>query len=328
MIYGANCLVGIGVNMNTCSSISLFEQQLSKKISASTCARSCFFVACSSSENPLCACNIIRDVDISYSLQQSIQNAQHILEDSTSSKTVLHQSHKPYFYNQDKAEQPRIFWNFSSIDCESSFKDIDIVDIRRLASASKNYPNIFVTVDASMITFIGTNPLKMGAQIVYEKLPIESDCHQSIWLIMLMRSRARRHAIALNDDDYQDFVNKIFTYKNRCACLDESTLLKINNWLETLKKHIVMRNDFASSLATYLRCHPLVKRCNYPGLTEHAAHNIAASVLMHGYGPIIRVLLHDECQDLDRIKRKFTRSCHELNNSVTTQINTFSFSTS
>ncbi|GAA0435851.1 hypothetical protein GCM10008983_10610 [Lentibacillus halophilus] len=71
------------------------------------------------------------------------------------------------------------------------------------------------------------------------------------------------------------------------ACLSPYNAFLLLQGLETLHLRIERHNENAKYVARYLQGHPAVEWVNYPGLSDHPAHETANKYLQNGYGSII-----------------------------------------
>ncbi len=69
-------------------------------------------------------------------------------------------------------------------------------------------------------------------------------------------------------------------------------MFQLERGLKTLALRVQRHNENADCLARFLASHPAVARVNYPGLSEHPDHAIAARQ-MRGFGGMLSFELRD-----------------------------------
>lgn len=98
-------------------------------------------------------------------------------------------------------------------------------------------------------------------------------------------------------DVFKDFAgvgNVAFIFKIRLSLLRDmgAALSPFNSFLflqgfETLPLRVRKHSENALAVANYLKAHPKVSWVNYPGLTEHESHELAAKYLKGGFGALL-----------------------------------------
>ena len=81
---------------------------------------------------------------------------------------------------------------------------------------------------------------------------------------------------------------------NSAACRDALERAYSSSYQQSLQK----RFDFARAFAEYAAANPLIDSCWYPGLASHPDHAAAASLLRHGFGPLVSIGLSGESSSL------------------------------
>jgi cystathionine beta-lyase len=84
--------------------------------------------------------------------------------------------------------------------------------------------------------------------------------------------------------------------------LDAHACYQLERGLKTLALRMRQHNENANRLARFLLAHPAVASVNYPGLTDHPDHAIAARQ-MRGFGGMLSFELRDPARVDDMMKR-------------------------
>lgn len=268
--------------------MSMTEQELCAQIAAMDAARKSYLIVGNHAENILKTVGIVRAEDTLFEGSDALCASQD--------------------FGSVVADKGKTFVSYKAIDTTASIDDICIYPLRDICACAKAYPTLFVAVDISEATPVGCMPLKMGAQIVYYKLPVVVQDAKPLWVVSLMFSKARKHAAALSNESFLTFDTALEDYIAAQKPLGEETLKAVGALLSQLEHDVIVRNDNASSLAQYLRCHPSVERAVYPSLPLHPDRAIAASVLMHGFGSTIKLVLRPGFVDAEHVVEEFARA--------------------
>lgn len=162
---------------------------------------------------------------------------------------------------------------------------VRVADLPALASEAASQRRALVT-DNTLLTACGCNPLALGAQACLEELGRldRQDGPSVLCAVSVGSSRVRGRARAC---DPQLASSVLEATRAHDAGLSAAELSWLEARLEALPARVRAANDAAMATAEYLRCHPLVSRVLYPGLPEAPDHELAASELRFGFGPVV-----------------------------------------
>lgn len=149
---------------------------------------------------------------------------------------------------------------------------LKITPIRRLADAAHRAGAI-VVVDNTVATPMNQNPLAHGADLVV---------HSATKYL-------GGHADALGGAlcGRRDLVRRVFHHREiNGASLDPMSAYLLLRGMKTLDLRIERQNASAMKIAQWLEFHRRVEQVNYPGLTGHPQHTIAADQ-MRGFGGML-----------------------------------------
>ena len=274
--------------------MSWTEEELCAQIATMDAARKSYLLVGDSAENILKATGIVRDED---RLLEG-EDAQRASQD----------------FGSVVADAGMTFVTYKAIDTTVAVDDIRVQPLREIGARAKVYPTLVIAVDISETTPVGCMPLKMGAQIVYYLIPHVMQDNKPLWAVSLMFSKARKHAVSLSNESFSAFDAALNACSSAQEPLHEETLEAVGAVLSSLERDVIVRNDNANSLAQYLRCHPSVERAVYPSLPQHPDKAMAASVLMHGFGSTIKLILKPGFVDAAHVVEVFAQAA--LNSDV------------
>ncbi|GAK11157.1 cystathionine gamma-synthase [Geomicrobium sp. JCM 19039] len=154
---------------------------------------------------------------------------------------------------------------------------VKITDIEKIAEAAKE-AGALVVVDNTFATPVLQNPLQLGADLVI---------HSATKFL-------GGHADALGGVLCGDevLVDRVYHYREiNGATMDPMAAYLLIRGMKTLHLRVWKQTENAGKLAEYLKAHPLVESVYYPGLTDHANHDIAKQQ-MRGFGGMFSFSLH------------------------------------
>lgn len=156
-----------------------------------------------------------------------------------------------------------------------------VVDLAVVAALA-NARGLLTVIDNTFATPINQNPLGLGISVVVHSATKYLNGHSDLNAGAVVASR------------------EIITRVRPCAVnhggmLDAHACYMLERGLKTLALRVERQNANASRLARWLQQHPAVVRVNYPGLTEHPDHAVAARQ-MRGFGGMLSFELRDAAQ--------------------------------
>lgn len=154
------------------------------------------------------------------------------------------------------------------------------IDIAACASLAKKYHAI-LAVDNTFASPALQNPINLGADIVMHSVTKFIGGHSDVVL----------GALCLND---KELYEKLRFIQNACGATPgpQDCFLALRG-IKTLHLRMQRHSENGQAIATFLSNHPKVAQVNYPGLSEHPTHDIAAKQ-MTGFGGMISFSLKDD----------------------------------
>lgn len=164
-----------------------------------------------------------------------------------------------------------------------SLKVSDIAALARLA----HQHNCLLCVDNTFATPVVQQPLTLGADIVVHSATKYLAGHSDLIAGLLVAADA-------------EIGKRLQYFQNACGAI----LSPFDSWLvirglETLHLRMRQHSKSASEIATRLQYHPAIRHVNYPGLTSHPNHLIAAQQAS-GFGGMISFVLNDNTEEAAR----------------------------
>lgn len=162
---------------------------------------------------------------------------------------------------------------------------VRVADLPALAGRAASQRRALVA-DNTLPTACGCSPLALGAQVCLEELGRldRQDGPSVLCAVSVGPSRVRGRARAC---DPQLASSVLEAARAHDAGLSAAELAWLEGRVEGLGARVRAANDAAMAAAEYLRCHPLVSRVLYPGLPDAPDHELAASELRFGFGPVV-----------------------------------------
>lgn len=162
---------------------------------------------------------------------------------------------------------------------------LKVIPIARLAAAAHDAGAV-VVVDNTAATPINQNPLALGADLVIHSATKYLGGHADAMGGALCGGR--------------ELVRRVFRHREiNGASLDPMSAYLLLRGMKTLSLRIERQNASALEIARWLERHPRVSQVNYPGLTSHPQHGIAADQ-MRGFGGMLSFALKG---GFDEVKR-------------------------
>jgi len=162
---------------------------------------------------------------------------------------------------------------------------LKVTDLERLAAAGRS-AGATVVVDNTFATPINQHPLSLGAHLVV---------HSATKFL-------GGHADALGGVVVGDreLVQRVYHYREiNGATLHPMSAYLLLRGMKTLHLRITRQGESAQVIAEHLVAHPKVTAVNYPGLTSHPQHDIAARQ-MSGFGGMLSFSIG---HDLDMVRK-------------------------
>ncbi len=156
---------------------------------------------------------------------------------------------------------------------------LKILDLDRLATAGHREGAI-VVVDNTFATPINQTPIDLGADLVVHSATKFLGGHADALGGVVVGSEA--------------LVAQIFHYREiNGATLHPMAAYLLLRGMKTLELRVQRQNSSAQRIAEFLHSHPKVESVNYPGLTSHAHHDVAARQ-MRGFGGMLSFSIGDD----------------------------------
>ena len=163
---------------------------------------------------------------------------------------------------------------------------LKVLDLERLSAAGRAQGAV-VVVDNTFATPINQNPLDLGADLVVHSATKFLGGHADALGGVVVGSR--------------ELVDEVYGYREiNGATLHPMAAYLLLRGMKTLHLRITRQNESAQRIAEFLEEHPKVARVNYPGLSSHPHHEIAARQ-MRGFGGMLSFSLGDDLE----VVRKF-----------------------
>ena len=163
---------------------------------------------------------------------------------------------------------------------------LKISDITALATVAHRH-DCLLCVDNTFATPVLQQPITLGADIVVHSATKYLAGHSDLIAGLLVTADA-------------EIGKRLQYFQNACGAI----LSPFDSWLvirglETLHLRIRQHSRSALEIATQLQHHPAIRHVNYPGLTTHPNHLIAAKQAT-GFGGMISFVLHDNTEKAAR----------------------------
>ena len=155
----------------------------------------------------------------------------------------------------------------------------DVIDIAAAADAAHKAGAI-LAVDATATAAVTTQPLKLGADIVFHSATKYLNGHSDVLAGVLVTSQLNQRWKA---------VAKLRTQMGSPLPPLECWLLM--RGLRTLFVRYRQSSKNAMAIARHFESHPNVERMLYPGLASHPAHDIAKRQMVDGFGGMMSILV-------------------------------------
>ena len=150
---------------------------------------------------------------------------------------------------------------------------VTVPDMRALASGYRARGEVLV-VDNTTASSFGSSPGRRGGHVVLERLDHVLD-DRGCGLVAVSMSRDARSIPGLLD--------RLDLLPGASGEEQRAVAEALPGYNERRKR----ANDLAQVVATFLSCHPGVQRLRYPGLPTDPSHEVAASLLFDGFGPLV-----------------------------------------
>lgn len=161
----------------------------------------------------------------------------------------------------------------------------DVIDIAAAAQAAHG-AGAMLAVDATALAAVTTQPLKLGADIVFHSVTKYLNGHSDVLAGALVTATA--------DARWQE-IKLLRTKVGAPLAPFECWLLM--RGMRTLFVRYRQQSANALAIARHFSNHPKVERVLYPGLTSHPGHDIAKRQMADGYGGMMSLLLKGRFED-------------------------------
>ncbi|MBK9311620.1 PLP-dependent aspartate aminotransferase family protein [Accumulibacter sp.] len=159
------------------------------------------------------------------------------------------------------------------------------VDLAALAALGKRH-GVLTVIDNTFATPINQNPIPLGIDAVIHSATKYLNGHSDVNAGVVVASAEIVSRVTASAVSFG-------------GMLDAHACSQLERGLKTLALRVQRHNENAGTLAHFLAVHPAVARVNYPGLSEHPDHAIAARQ-MRGFGGMLSFELHQP-EQVDRL---------------------------
>ena len=168
----------------------------------------------------------------------------------------------------------------------------DVVDIAAAAAAAHGAGAI-LAVDSTIATPVLTQPLALGADIVFHAATKYLNGHSDVLGGVL---------VAADGSPRWDEIGALRNAMGTMLAPMEAWMLI--RGLRTLFVRVRQASATAMALARHLEGHPQVEAVLYPGLASHPGHGVAARQMAGGFGAMMSILVRGgEAEALSVVKR-------------------------
>ncbi len=165
---------------------------------------------------------------------------------------------------------------------------LECVDLAAVAALGRKH-GLLTVIDNTFATPINQNPLALGMDVVIHSATKYLNGHSDV----------NAGAVISSATVIQRLLE---TATHHGGMLDAHACYQLERGLKTLALRIRQHNENAGRLADFLQTHPAVARVNYPGLTTHPHHAIAARQ-MRGFGGMLSFELV-EPEQVERVLKR------------------------
>jgi len=156
---------------------------------------------------------------------------------------------------------------------------MNIIDIEGVVAVAQQH-KIMVAVDNTFASPYLQQPMELGADIVMHSLTKYIGGHSDVVM----------GALALNDEE---LAERLYFIQNSCGAvagpMDSFLVLR---GIKTLHLRMQRHCENGRAIAEFLDAHPKVEKVYWPGLKDHAGHEIAKKQ-MRDFGGMISLVLKD-----------------------------------
>lgn len=165
----------------------------------------------------------------------------------------------------------------------------DVIDIEAAANAA-HAAGAILAVDATATAAVTTQPLKLGADIVFHSATKYLNGHSDVLAGVLVTREANQR--------WKD-VGVLRTRMGSPLPPFECFLLM--RGLRTVFVRYRQASANAMAIARHFEKHPRIERVLYPGLPSHAGHAIAVKQMTDGFGGMMSLLVKGGFEDAKRL---------------------------
>ncbi len=165
----------------------------------------------------------------------------------------------------------------------------DVIDIAQAAKAAHEAGAI-LAVDATATAAVTTQPLKLGADIVFHSATKYLNGHSDVLAGVLVTREMNQR--------WKDVAMLRTKMGAPLAPLECWLLMR---GMRTLFVRFRQSSSNAMAIARHFEKHPNVERVLYPGLASHPAHDVAARQMTDGFGGMMSILVKGGFEDAKRM---------------------------
>ncbi|WP_373504993.1 PLP-dependent aspartate aminotransferase family protein [Aestuariivirga sp.] len=165
----------------------------------------------------------------------------------------------------------------------------DVIDIEAAANAAHDAGAI-LAVDATATGAVTTQPLKLGADIVFHSATKYLNGHSDVLAGVLVTREVNQR--------WKDVAMLRTKMGAPLAPLECFLLMR---GMRTVFVRFRQSSANAMAIARHFEKHPKVERVLYPGLASHAGHAIALKQMTDGFGGMMSILVKGSFDDAKRL---------------------------
>ena len=155
---------------------------------------------------------------------------------------------------------------------------VDLADVARLGRER----GVMTVIDNTFATPVNQNPIPLGFDAVVHSATKYLNGHSDV-----------NGGVVISSAGVIQRLTECATLHG--GMLDAHSCYQLERGLKTLVLRVRQHNENAIRLARFLQTHPAVARVNYPGLSDHPDHAVAARQ-MRGFGGMLSFELRDPLQ--------------------------------
>lgn len=165
----------------------------------------------------------------------------------------------------------------------------DVIDIAAAATAA-HAAGAILAVDATATAAVTTQPLKLGADIVFHSATKYLNGHSDVLA-----------GVLVTRDENQRWTDIRLLRSRMGAPLPPLECFLLLRGLRTVFVRYRQSSANALAIARHFEGHPKIERVLYPGLASHPGHAIAARQMTDGFGGMMSLLVKGSFADAQKL---------------------------